>query len=294
LKTQKNTVPVNANRLITQTTDSILLPSTLFFSERIQNGIEMGADKQVEFYLPQNTSKFLPGSISTAVDLQPDQAYVVGLLSKPIYGNTVTSVFLLRDATEKSYRAYINQAVNSFIRNNKLKVEIEIKKGKLGYAWVILRGNAINQTIRILSSISPENACLNLRPKTLESYIAGLLDARINKPLYGGNYVLTFSMEESGLKRFLHNVLLLYNSQIFETSCITSHAPKFLESSTMLSKSLPIKNPAWDFKSDKKISIFSRVRGITDIKTHSVAIMFEEQGFSPIVDGLYTYPSVLK
>jgi hypothetical protein len=283
----------DAKRLITQATDSVLLPDTLIFSEKVQNAGQLVSSNEIEFFCPRQIPNFTPGLDNTFATLQSEEAYGVGLLSKLIYDDPKCKVFLIRNANE-GYLSFVDHVVANLVQECKPKIEVEIKKGRLGYAWVVLRGNSANQLAKLLC-VSPENACMKLGPKALKNFVAGMLDAHINNPLYGGNPVLTFSKDESAQKRFLHNIFLLYNSRIVETSCITSYAPKLLETTATLSKIIPVRNSAWDdVEASKKSNLFSKTRGIITTQTISAQVTFEEQGFSPIVDGLFAYPCVLQ
>jgi hypothetical protein len=295
LRTEESASKRDATRLVTQTTDSVLLPDMLMFSEKIQDAYQFISNNEVEFYNPRQIPEFSPSLSSEVVDMRSEEAYGIGLLGKSVYQDKNHLVFLLRKADEKEYLAFVEQVTNLLIRKSKLKIEAKVKKGKLGYAWVVLKGRAMQQISKLFFNVSPENACMTLGSKRLKSFVAGILDAHISYPLYGGNPVLTFSMDESIHKRFLHNVLLMFNSSIVETSCITSHAPKLLETAAILAEKFPIKNPAWvEVEDYRKPDLFSKTRGLIDTQTQSAQMIFEKQGFSPIVDGLYSYPSLLQ
>jgi len=175
------------------------------------------------------------------------------------------------------------------------KIEVKLSEGKLGHFWIILKGDAIKKIQRILSDVTPEKVCLILSSKEMKNFVAGMLDAYVNEPLYGGDPVLTFSIRNSIQKRFLQNALVLYDSRIVETSCITSHAPRFLESIPFIRKEIPVRNSTWINLTEVPGApkLFSRVRGWCETQTSSKNLIFEEKGFSPIVDGLYTYPSII-
>jgi hypothetical protein len=285
----------DARRLITQTTDSVLLPETLLFSEKIQNADQLISNNEIEFFKSQPVQNFTPGLDKSIINIPPEDGYAAGLLSKPIYQDKKCIVFLLRNAGKRDYLSIIEKIVKNFIRKTKTIVLTEIRPGKLGYAWVVIKGNEINQISNLLSNISPENACMKLEMKKLQNFVAGMLDAHIANPSYGGRPVLTFSTDESTQKRFLQNMLLLFNSQILETSCITSHSPKLLETKILLTKNIPVRNPVWeDLEYSDKSILFSKIRSVIKTQTVSTEMIFEEQGFSPIVDGLYACPCILQ
>ncbi len=282
-------------RLITQATDSVLVPGTLVFSERVCETKNLCSINEVEFYNPSKPPNFKPGLKGEILDLQPDTAYAIGLLSNIVNSSPKCLAFLVRNATDPEYIGYIKQSVTSLEDIANVKVRAKINEGKLGHLWIIFKGDAVEEIRRIVRKISPEKVCMNLSSKSLREFVAGMLDAHINEPLYGGNPVLTFSIEDSVQKRFLQNVLILHYSRLFETSCITSHAPKLLESEVTVGKKIPTKNPTW--KDISEVSegprLFSRIRSWLEIQTSSARLIFEEEGFSPIIDGLYTYPRII-
>jgi hypothetical protein len=295
LRPDESVLQKHATRLVTQVTDSILLPDTLFCSETIQNSSQILSKSEVEFFHAPEAPKFAPGSGCGNLTLEPEEAYAVGLMTKPLHLESECAVFLLRNAGTKDFQKSIYQSITEVLSNRKLKVDVRIRNGQLDYAWIVLMGSEVNEVRTLLSSVSPADACLKLRHEALVNYVAGMLDARIGAPLYGGNPVVLFSKDESIQKRFLNSVLLLFESRVAETSCITSHSPKVLETADVLSNTLPVRNPEWEnVDNSKTLNLFSKVRGIIDVQTRCVRMVFDEQGFSPIVDCLYTYPCVLK
>ena len=282
-------------RLITQATDSILVPHTLVFSERIFEAEKLCSINEVEFYNPSKSPDFKPGLKSKILDLQPDVAYAIGLMSNIVSSSPKCLAFLVRNATDPKYIRRVKESATCLVDIVSRKIRPKINEGKLGHLWIILKGDAVEEIRTTVCEISPEKVCMKLSSKSLEEFVAGMLDAYINEPLYGGDPVLAFSIGNSVQKRFLQNVLILYGSRIFETSCITSHAPKFLESAVMVGKKIPTRNPTWNDLSEASEGprLFSRVRSWLEIQTSSANLVFEEEGFSPIVDGLYTYPRIL-
>lgn len=282
-------------RLITQATDSILMPQTRIFSERVYEAGNLSPINEIEFHNPLKTSGFNPGLNEKVVDLQPRSAYVIGLMRNIVHSSSKCLAFLIRDANDSEYISHIKQSVTNLADKVNEKIRIEINEGKLGHLWIVFKGKAVREMQRAVSEISPERACIDLSPELLREFVAGMLDAYVSEPFYGGDPVITFSIEDSVPKRFLQNALSFYNSRIFETSCITSYAPKFLESMVFVGEEIPTRNPIWSNLSESSEGprLFSRVRGWLDIETSPANLVFEKEGFSPIVDGLYTYPSVL-
>lgn len=285
----------NGTRLITQTTDSIVVPNTCVFSERVLEAADLLSINEVEFFNPSMSPDLRPGLRDEILDLEPDVAYAVGLMSNIISSRPKCLAFLVRNATDHEYIEYIKQSVTALVDMVNKEISVKIREGKLGHVWIVFKGNATEEIQRIVSQISPENVCLNLDCGSLKEFIAGMLDAHINEPLYGGDPVLIFSVENSVQKRFLQSALMLYSSKVTETSCITTHAPKFLESTAIVEKEIPAKNPTWNdlTEASEGPRLFSRVRGWLKVQTSSANLIFEEEGFSPIVDGLYTYPGIL-
>ena len=282
-------------RLITQATDSILLPDTSVFSERVFKAKNLCSLNAVEFYNPSKSPKFKPGLKGKVFDLQPDAAYGIGLMSNIVSNSPNCMAFLIRNAIDPKYIKCVKQSITSLMDLVSQKIKVRINEGKLGHLWIILKGHAVGEIRKIILGISPEKVCMRLRSKPLREFIAGMLDAYINEPLYGGDPVLIFSIENSVQKRFLQNVLILYDSLLFETSCITSHAPKFLESTPIIGKKIPTRNPTWNDLSEvsEGPELFSRIRSWIEIQTSSTNLILEKEGFSPIVDGLYTYPHII-
>lgn len=288
---------VRGIRLISQATDSVLLPDTTIFSERIQKAEDFCSAAEIEFYYPPKSPKFKPCSKKKAIDLYPDTAYGIGLITNIVDKRDRCMAFLIRNVDDPEYEKQIKQTINNLATriSGKDLLKTRFVKGKMGHFWIIFKGNVAEKIQTIMHDFSTEEICMRLNSKQLENFVAGVLDSYINKPLYGGDPVLTFSIENSVAKRFLHNVLILYDSQIVETSCITSHAPKLLESTGTIEKEIPIRNPTWNDLLDvpEKPRLFSRIRGWLEVPTSSTKLLFEEEGFSPVVDGLYTYPSVI-
>jgi len=286
-------------RLITQTTDSILVPHTSVFSERVLKAESLCSINQIEFYNPTESPGWEPGLEGRIIDLGIDAcmhaAYAIGLMNNMINNSPKCMAFLIRNATDPKYKEYVKQSVTSLVDTISDKIEVKLNEGKLGHFWIILKGAAIKKIQRILSGVTPEKVCLNLSSKEIKNFVAGMLDAYVNEPLYGGDPVLAFSIRNSVQKRFLQNALILYDSRIVETSCITSHAPKFLESIPLIRKKIPVRNSTWNDLTEvpEAPKLFSRIRGWFEIQTSSKNLIFEEKGFSPIVDGLYTYPSII-
>jgi len=282
-------------RLITQATDSVLLPHTLIFSERPFKAENICSTNEVEFYNPAKPPDFKLGFDNEILDLQPGNTYSIGLLSNIISSSPKCLTFLVRNATDPEYMKYVKQSVTNLVDIVNIKVKVRVKEGKLGHLWIIFEGDTLEEMKRIVDGFSPEKVCMKLSSKPLREFVAGMLDAYINEPLYGGDPVLMFSIKDSVQKRFLQNVLILYDSRFYETSCITSYAPKFLESEVMVGKKIPTKNPTWNDVSEDAEGprLFSRIRSWLEIQTSSANLIYEEEGFSPIVDGLYTYPRTI-
>ena len=282
-------------RLITQATDSILVPNTFVFSERVLKAKSLCSINEIEFYNPSEPPRFEAGLKGKIFDLQLDAAYGIGLMTNIVSNGPKCMAFLVRDATDPKYIKYVKQSITSLMDIISEKIKVKINEGKLGHLWIILKGDAVGEIQRIMCDISPEGVCMRLSSKQLKNFIAGMLDVYINEPLYGGDPVLIFSIENSVQKRFLQNVLILYDSRLVETSCITSHAPKFLESTAIIGKKIPTRNPVWNDLSgvSEGPRLFSRIRGWLEIQTSSTNLILEEEGFSPIVDGLYTYPQII-
>lgn len=194
---KESTVQTHAKRLITQATDSILPPDALFCSETIQNSSQMLSKSEVEFFHSPEISKNTLGSGCKNAILEPEEAYVVGLLTKPLHFESKCAVFLLRNAGTKDFEKSINQSITELLTNRKLGGGVEIKKGQLGCAWIVIKGTQVHEISMLFSSVSPADACLRLKRKALSNYVAGMLDARIGTPLYGGNPVVSFLKDES-------------------------------------------------------------------------------------------------
>ena len=291
LSSQMSPISSKAKRIITQATDSIVLQDTLIFSETIKNANEILSGKEIEFFNP----KKLPFSSGNhrKISLKSEEAYAIGLLSNPVYNERELTVFLLRNAETKRFQSLISEALTTLIENRGIKIDFKVKNGQLGHSWITIKGRQVEQVAKLLSSVSPLDACFTLEVEPLKYYIAGMLDARISNPLYGGNPLVTFLNHETMQKRFLNNALLLFDSNVVETSCITSYSPKILGTSNMLSNIIPVINPAWEkIESLKSLNLFSKIRGVESVKTESKSMVFNEQGFSPIVDCLYTCPCV--
>jgi hypothetical protein len=295
LRPEKSALEKHAKRLVTQATDSILLPNTLFCSETVQDSSQILSKSELEFFHSPEVSKCALGSGCGNVILEPEEAYVVGLMTRLLHFESECAVFLLRNAGTKDFQKLVHQSITALLSSRKLSVDVEIRKGQLGYAWILIEGSQVNEVRTLLSSVSQADACLKLKHEALVNYIAGMLDARIGTPLYGENPVVSFLKDESIQKRFLNSALLLFGSRVAETSCITFHSPKVIETTDILSKTIPVRNPEWENVDNSKVlSLFSKVRGIVDVQTHCVPMVFDKQGFSPIVDCLYAYPRVLK
>jgi hypothetical protein len=279
-------------RLITQTTDSVLVPETIVFSERALKTNELCSAVAIEFHNPSKSPEFRPGVRGKMMDWQMDAAYGFGLTTNVVSRNKKRIVSLVRNAPDPKYIKFIEHCITSLADSRRWKISVTIKRGKLGHLWIILKGNTLGELHRIICDAWLERACMQLSAKQLKNFVAGMLDAYINQPLYGGDPVLMFSKDNSVQKRFLQSMLILYNSRIVETSCITSHAPKFLESTAMVEKEVPTKNPTWRERSEvtEGPELFSRIRGRIQVQTTSTNLVFKKEGFSPIVDGLYTYP----
>jgi hypothetical protein len=283
-----------AIRLITQATDSVLVLEASVFSERVRRADELLSTGQIEFYNPPQAPEFRPGLSKMTMDLNPEAAYAIGILNTIVHNDPKCMAFLFRYMADSGFSRSVSQSVDALMREIEIEIKVEIKKGKLNYSWIILKGNALDKIRQVLSSVTPQDACMRLGPRQLETYVAGMLDSHLSQPVYGGDPVLTFSKQESIKKRFLHNMLLLFDSRVVETSCITAHAPKLLEATVILGKAIEVRNPAWKgFELQRETNLFSRTRGSIDTKTPSTNMIFDEQGFSPIVDGLYTYPQIL-
>jgi hypothetical protein len=282
-------------RLITQTTDSILLPHALVFSEGILEAQELCSMNGIEFYRPSKPHDFKSGLKGAVLDTQPDVAYIIGLTSNIVSNSPRCVASLIRSATDPKYIKSVERDITRLTEAMGKKITVAIKQGKLGYLWVILKGDAVERLRETLCCVSPETACIQLNAESLRNFVAGMLDAYVSKPLYGGNPVLAFSKEKSAEKRFLHSILTCYGCSITETSCITSHAPKFLESAADIGEKIPTRNPIWNEVADvpEQPALFSRVRAWFDVLTVSANMTFQEGGFSPISDGLYTYPRLL-
>lgn len=279
-------------RLITQATDSVLVPETNLFSERPLKTSELCSSAAIEFYNPSTSPGFRPRSTGEMMDLQVDAMYGSGLSTSVVGRNKKHIVSLVRNAGDPKYIKFVRHCITSLVDSISRKTKVTIKEGKLGVLWIVLKGNALSELHRIICDAWLERVCMQLSAEQLKNFVAGMLDAYVNKPLYGGDPVLMFSKDNSVQKRFLQSVLILFNSRIVETSCLTSHAPKFLESRAMVGKEIPTKNPIWR---DLQVvsegpELFSRIRGRIDVQTTSTNLIFNEEGFSPIVDGLYTFP----
>ncbi len=279
-------------RLITQTTDSVLVPETVVFSERPFKTKDLCSVSAIEFYNPPKSPEFVPGVKGEIMDWQSDAVYGSGLATDIVSSNNKCIVSLVRNATDPKYVKFVEHCITSLADSINRKIVVKIKKGKLGHLWIILKGNALAELHRIICAARLERVCMQLNSKQLKNFISGMLDAYINQPLYRGDPVLMFSKDNSVQKRFLQNVLILYNSRIVETSCITSHAPKFVESIAAVEKEVPTKNPIWRDLSEvpEGPEIFSRLRGRIEVHTTSTNLVFDKEAFSPIIDGLYTYP----
>lgn len=282
-------------RLITQTTDSILLPHALVFSEGVLEARELCSMNGVEFYCPSKPHDFKSGLKDATLDTQPDVAYIIGLTNNTVSNNPRCMASLIRSATDPEYIKSVKHDILRLTDTMGKKVTVAIKQGKLGYLWIILKGDAVEQIRETLCCVSPETACMRLNTESLRNFVAGMLDAYISRPLYGGNPVLLFSREKSAERRFLQSILTCYGCGMTETSCITSHVPKFLESAANIGEKIPTRNPLWKESTDvpERPVLFSRVRAWFDVQTVSANMIFREEGFSPIADGLYTYPSLL-
>jgi hypothetical protein len=290
--------PVVGFRLFTQCTDSVLLPQTCLFSERVVEAKRLTSASEVEFFHSFEVLKLDHNPVEKT-DLDSESMYCLGLLSSKIIENERCSVFLVRGATEKSYVRNLEETVASFSILNENKGKVTLKTGKLGHLWIIINGKGINGIQRKIDNFSPERICMKVTPTQLKNYVAGMLDTYICKPFFGRDSVLRFFSKESFQKRFLHNALALYGYRIYETSCITNHAPRFLESKALVGTRIPLKNPLWEstLEASKEGSslpkLFSRIRGTMDAETTISNIIFQKHGFSPIIDGLYAYPQLL-
>jgi hypothetical protein len=282
-------------RLITQTTDSILLPNALVFSEGILEARDLCSKNGIEFYRPSKPHDFNPGLKGAILDMQPNVAYIMGLTCNVVCNRPRCVAFLIRSATDLKYIKSVERDIARIVDPKGKKIKVAIKQGKLGYLWIILKGDAVGEMRETLRCVSPETACIQLDAESLRSFVAGMLDAYVGKSLYGDNPVLVFSKGNSAEKRFLHAILTCYGCSITETSCITSHAPKFLESAADISEKIPTRNPIWKEVADvrEQPALFSRIRAYFDVQTVSTNMTFPEGGFSPISDGLYTYPRLL-
>jgi hypothetical protein len=288
----------NGIRLITQATDSLLLPHTCLFSERIVEARKAILASEIEFYNPSEPLRFDHIPIEN-VDFNSDFLYSLGLMNSRIIENKKCLVFLIHGATERKYVKYLASIfANRDIMSNR-KTKARLKIGKLGHLWIIFKGEEVDKIQKVISEFSPERVCMKLSHEQLRHYVAGMLDAYVCKPFYGDKPILRFFSRESSQKRFVQNILILYGYRLVETSCITNHSPKFLESRAIVGKEIPVENPLWDEVleglDDKACPprLFSRIRGNFEIATTPTRIIFREHGFSPIVDGLYTYPQLL-
>lgn len=285
-------------RLITQATDSLLLPHTCLFSERIVEAKKAASASEIEFYNPSEPLKF-DHDPKESIDFDSDVLYRLGLMNSRVVENKKFLVFLIHGATEHRYVKYLE----SIFRNGNIlpecKAKAQLKIGKLGHLWIIFKGEEASRIQKVISEFSPEQVCTKLNHEQLRHYVAGMLDAYVCKPFYGDTPVLRFFSRESSQKRFVHNMLISYGYRVIETSCITNHSPKFLESRAIVGKEVPIENSLWVEalnSSDDKASaprLFSRIRSNFEITTTPTRIVFQEHGFSPIVDGLYAYPQLL-
>ena len=285
-------------RLITQATDSLLLPHTCLFSERIVEARKAILASEIEFYNPSEPLRFdhVPRE---NVDFNSEFLYSLGLMNSRIIEKKECLVFLIHGAAERKYVKYLASifANRGIMPDREAKAKLKI--GKLGHLWIIFKGEEVDKIRRVISEFSPERVCIKLNHEQLKHYVAGMLDAYICKPFYGDKPVLRFFSRESSQKRFVQNILTLYGYRLVETSCITNHSPKFLESRAIVGKEIPVENPLWAEVSeglgDKVCAprLFSRIRGNFEIVTTPARILFQEHGFSPIVDGLYAYPQLL-
>jgi hypothetical protein len=290
--------PVKGIRLVTQATDSLLLPQTFLFSEKVVEAKNVVLASEIEFYNPSEIQELDNGRVEST-DLDSESIYCLGLLNSKIIETKKCLVFLIHSATEHDYVKHLEDVISNPNILLDPKVKAKLKIGKLGHLWIIIKGEEVGKIQKVVSSFPPERVCMKMDPEQVRHYVAGMLDAYICKPFYGDEPVLRFFARESFQKRFLQNMLILYGYRIVETSCITNHSPKFLESKAIVGKKIPVENPLWDSISEfskepaRALRLFSRIRASMEITTAPARIIFQEHGFSPIIDGLYAYPQLL-
>ena len=243
---------------------------------------EITSSNEIEFFGSKRKIEFSSDASEKKACLNHKEAYIIGLLTKPIFYSPKKIVFLVRSMEDKEYETLTRQLITEVFQTQRIPVEVAIRKGQLGYAWIVIKGKGASRAMDLVASLFPNNACLKLKMEPLKGYIAGILDAHLSKPLYRGGPVVTFLKDECSSKRFLNSILLLLDSQVVETSCITGQSPTFIETSVNLASDIPVKNPMWqNTKEAKALSLFSKIRSVSSVITQPTVITFDEQGFPP-------------